>query len=185
MKLQDMMIRNVIQIAPGESIGTAAKKMSETAVGCLVVTIDEAVKGIITDRDLLGCLAQKHDPYQCEVSTHMRRPVIVLRPEEEAATAAEVMRNRRIKRLPVTKDGKLLGIVSLSDLAALAGEVANKLGSSLDFFNGVVRAQSAQHNFPNVTGSHRPSAAAVTDCDTKNRSEVGGPGGGENPCLRR
>lgn len=71
MKLQDMMIRNVIQIAPGESIGTAAKKMSETAVGCLVVTIDEAVKGIITDRDLLGCLAQKHDPYQCEVSAHM------------------------------------------------------------------------------------------------------------------
>ena len=116
MKLQDIMIRNVIQIAPAESIGTAAKRMSETAVGCLIVTVNDAVKGIITDRDLLACLAQKHDPYQCEVSAHMRRPVIVLRPEEEAATAAEVMRNRRIKRLPVAKNGKLLGIVSLSIL---------------------------------------------------------------------
>jgi predicted transcriptional regulator len=48
MKLQDMMIRNVVQIAPAESIGTAAKRMSESAVGCLVVTVNDAVKGIIT-----------------------------------------------------------------------------------------------------------------------------------------
>jgi signal-transduction protein with cAMP-binding, CBS, and nucleotidyltransferase domain len=180
MKLQDMMMRNVIQIAPAESIGTAAKRMSESAVGCLVVTVNDAVKGIITDRDLLGCLAQKHDPYRCEVSAHMRRPVIVLRPEEEAATAAEVMRNRRIKRLPVAKYGKLLGIVSLSDLAALASEEANKLGSSLDFFTGVVRAQSSQHNLPKDTASHKPPALPVPDSvDTNNRSEIldaGGPG---------
>ena len=62
MKLQDFMIRNVIQIAPAESIATAAKIMLETAIGCLVATVSEDVKGIITDRDLLTCLAQKHDP---------------------------------------------------------------------------------------------------------------------------
>jgi signal-transduction protein with cAMP-binding, CBS, and nucleotidyltransferase domain len=180
MKLQDIMIRNVIQIAPAESIGTAAKRMSETAVGCLVVTVNDTVKGIITDRDLLACLAQKHDPDRCEVSAHMRRPVIVLRPEEEAATAAEVMRSRRIKRLPVAKNGKLLGMVSLSDLAALASEEANKLGSSLDFFTAVVRAQSSQHDLPKEEGSHEPPAVATADSNSvNNRSEmldVGGPG---------
>lgn len=180
MKLQDMMIRDVIQIAPAESIGTAAKRMSETAVGCLVVTVSNAVKGIITDRDLLACLTQQHDPYRCAVSAHMRHPVMVLRPEEEAASAAEVMRNKRIKRLPVAKNGELLGIVSLSDLAALASEEAKKVGSSLDFFTAVVRAQSAQHNLPKDTASYKPPAGAVADRgDTKNRNEmldVGGPG---------
>jgi CBS domain-containing protein len=126
--------------------------MSVSAVGCLVVTVNDAVKGILTDRDLLACLAQKHDPYRCEVSVHMRRPVIVLCPDEEAATAAEVMRNRRIKRVPVAKDGKLLGIVSLSDLAALASDVANKLGVSLNFFTGVVREQSSDTTHYLVSG---------------------------------
>jgi CBS domain-containing protein len=95
MKLQDMMIRNVIQIAPAESIGTAAKRMSESAVGCLVVTVNDAVKGIITDRDLLGCLAQKHDPYRCEVSAHMRRPVIILGPEDDHKMAAKVLHRKK------------------------------------------------------------------------------------------
>jgi CBS domain-containing protein len=179
MKLQDMMIRNVIQIAPAESIGTAAERMFETAVGCLVVTVNDAVEGMITDRDLLGCLAQKHDPYRCEVSAHMRRPVIVLRPDEEAATAAEVMRHRRIKRLPVAKSGKLLGIVSLSDLAALASEEAKKLGSSLDFFTGIIRAQSSQHHLPKDTASHEPPDLRVATPairSTESKLDVVGPG---------
>jgi signal-transduction protein with cAMP-binding, CBS, and nucleotidyltransferase domain len=159
----------------------AAKRMSESAVGCLVVTVGDAVKGIITDRDLLTCLSQRHDPHLCAVSAHMRHPVMVLRPDEKARTAAAVMRARRIKRLPVAKNGKLLGIVSLSDLAALASEEAKKLGSSLDFFSDVVRAQSAQHNLPKHTASVKPAPAVpASDCDDgTNRSEmidVGGPG---------
>jgi CBS domain-containing protein len=182
MKLQDMMIRNVIRIAPADSVAAAAKIMSEGAVGCLVVTVNDAVKGIVTDRDLIGCLAQKHDPSRCEVSAHMRRPVIVLRPDEETATAAEVMRQRRIKRLPVAKDGKLLGIVSLSDLAALAEEEAKKLGASLDFFTALVRAQSSQHNLPKETAAEKPPASPVAssaDNDKSNRSEMLDAGGPE------
>ena len=48
-----------------------------------------------------------------------RRPVRVLRPDEDHAIAAEAMRERRIKRLPIAHNGKVLGIVSLSDLAGL------------------------------------------------------------------
>jgi hypothetical protein len=71
-------------------------------------------------------------------------------------------------------------MVSLSDLAALASEEANKLGSSLDFFTAVVRAQSSQHNLPKEEGSHEPPAVATADSNSvNNRSEmldVGGPG---------
>lgn len=144
MKLQEIMVKNVIQAAPEETIGTAAKRMGEGAVGCLVVTVAGAVKGILTDRDLLACLSAAHDPYRCQIATHMHRPVHVLRPDEDVVTAAEVMRERSIKRLPIVDHGQLVGIVSLSDLAAIAGAEAEGLRTGLRFFTAVVRTQAAQ-----------------------------------------
>jgi signal-transduction protein with cAMP-binding, CBS, and nucleotidyltransferase domain len=146
LKLQDLMIRPVIQASPEESVSDAATRMQERAVGCLVVTSGDAVKGIVTDRDLLACLARCHDPRCCKVSLHMHRPVIVLAPEEDHATAIKVLRERNIKRLPVACRGKLLGIITLSDLAALAIEESIKLSSSLAFFTDVLNAQSARHS---------------------------------------
>jgi CBS domain-containing protein len=180
MKLQEIMVKEVIQALPDETIAGAAQRMDERGVGCLVVTVEGAVKGIITDRDLLACLGQAHDPYRCKISAHMRRPVIVLRPEEDHATAAEVMRAKRIKRLPIASSGKLLGIVSLSDLAVIANEEATRLGSSLSFFTSVVRAQSSQHNLPQTPIRQPPAAAAAVELANNNTRgamlDVGGPG---------
>ena len=134
----------MIQISPGESIGEAAKRMREKSVGCLVVSTDGAIKGIITDRDLLACIGQSHSPDQCGVALHMSRPVIVLRPEEDHLTAASVMCKKRIKRLPIAKDGKLLGIISLSDLAALAEGDLERLESSTLFVSDLIKTQGAQ-----------------------------------------
>lgn len=179
MKLQEIMITEVIQAAPGETIGVAAKRMHERRVGCLVVTQDRAVKGIVTDRDLLACLAEGHDPYRCALGTHMHRPVFVLRPDETPAEAAAVMQARRIKRLPVAKDGKLLGIVSLSDLAAIASRQAEELRPALRFFTDVVRTQSAQFE-PLVAGMERTGESADRSlANDESRMEflnAGGPG---------
>lgn len=144
MKLEEFMVREVVQAVADDTVAAAAKRMREQGVGCLVITAEESVKGIVTDRDLLACLAAAHDPYQCRLSVHMHRPVIVLRPDEDHVTAANVMRDKRIKRLPVAKNGKLLGIVSLSDLAVIASRDAEALRGSLSFFTRVVHSQSSQ-----------------------------------------
>lgn len=180
MKLVEFMIKEVIQAAPDETIGVAARRMRERAVGCLVVTLAGAVKGIITDRDLLGCLAEAHDPNRCMVAAHMHRPVIVLGPEEDHATAAKVMGEKRIKRLPVAKAGKLLGIVSLSDLAGVADEEGKKLLASLNFFTSVVRAQSRQNLAPSDSACIRNHVGATAEAlNNRSRDElldIGGPG---------
>ena len=180
MKLADMMVKKVVQAAPEESVGEAAKRMLERAVGCLIITVGGAVKGIITDRDLLVCLAQGHDPYHCKISRHMHRPVVVIGPDEDHLTAARVLCRKRVKRLPIAKDGKLLGIVSLSDLAKVAGEESKKLASSWIYFNAVVQAQSSQWHAP-VPPPRSANAAATpsmsTDNDTRDQFfEVGRPG---------
>ncbi len=137
MKLREIMLRYVVQADPDETIAVAAQRVREKAVGCLVVA--GGVKVIIADRDLLACLAGAHDPYRCRIATHMRRPVHVLRPDEDHPIAAEVMCERRIKRLPIALNGKLLGIVSLSDLAAIAGGEAEGLRTALRFFTAIKR----------------------------------------------
>jgi signal-transduction protein with cAMP-binding, CBS, and nucleotidyltransferase domain len=144
MKLEDIMVAQVIQASPEESIGEAAKRMREKSVGCLVLSIDDVVKGIITDRDLLACLGRGHDPYRCKIAAHMTHPVIVLQPEEDHVTAANVMRKRRIKRLPIARRGKLVGIVSISDLAAVAEDEVEKLWPSWVFITGLNRMQANQ-----------------------------------------
>jgi CBS domain-containing protein len=153
------MIREVVQISPQNSISEAAKIMREKAVGCLVITVDGAIKGIITDRDLLGCIEWGHDPRVCQISAHMSRPVVVLKPEEDDMTAVEIIRRRRIKRLPVAKGGKLLGIVSLSDFARIAALELAQLESSVGRISSFVtalgikpRVTKAPEKAPDVQG---------------------------------
>ena len=178
MKLRELMVRDVMQAAPDESIGVAGKRMRESAVGCLVVTVADAVKGIITDRDLLGCLAQAHDPYRCKISQHMKRPVHVLRPDEDHGTAAAVMQEKRIKRLPIAENGKLVGMVSLSDLALIASVEAAQLRASLGFFTAVVRTQASQWQpRSDAKGETYPAAPRGEIIDDQDEiRDAGGPG---------
>jgi signal-transduction protein with cAMP-binding, CBS, and nucleotidyltransferase domain len=148
MNIDEMMVKEVVRVSPDETIGEAARRMLEKAVGCPVVTVPGAVKGIMTDRDLLDCLVASHQPDRCTVAAHMRRPVIVLGPDNDPTTAAMVLRRKKIKRLPVARQGKLLGIVSLSDLAARAGREGERLRSAADFLAAVVGAQAAQSRTP-------------------------------------
>lgn len=178
MKLKEIMVKDVLQAAPDETIGVAGKRMRESAVGCLVITVAGAVKGIITDRDLLDCLAAEHDPYRCRIATHMRRPVHVLRPDEDHISAASVMRDRRIKRLPIAQNGKLLGIVSLSDLSTIAGGEAEQLRAALQFFTAVVRTQASQSEPTReavLTGGGVSPPAQFAN-DDREVSDTGGPG---------
>jgi CBS domain-containing protein len=144
MKLQQIMVADVIQISPEEPVSVAAKRMREKSVGCLVVTIDGLLKGIITDRDLLGCIAEGHRPSACPVLKHLSRPVVVLKPEEDVSMAAKVMREKRIKRLPIATKGKLVGIISLSDLAAVGKTDAEQVSSSFEFLSSLIEIHAAQ-----------------------------------------
>lgn len=154
MKLHDIMVREVVTVGAEETTAGAARKMREQSVGCLVVTMETTVRGIVTGRDLLGCLAEAHDPNRCKIAAHMTRPVIVERPQEEVLRAAEIMAERGIKRLPVVDRGKLVGLVSFSDIAKVMDEEAQACGSVWSSMARLIRAQSRYRR-------RSPAAAAV------------------------
>jgi CBS domain-containing protein len=90
------------------------------------------------------------------------------------------MRERRIKRLPVAKNGKLLGMVSLSDLAALASAEADRLRPSLRFFTDVLGVQSSQHRPPKGASPQKQLTSLAAESAENDKDidllDAGGPG---------
>ena len=115
MKLLD----EVVGIAPSDSIRTAAERMHREGVGCLMV-LDEANAplGILTDRDLaLRAVAWSKDPEGTKVEEVMTSPVDCLDESEPNREIIKRMSALGVRRMPLTKDGKVVGLVSLDDLA--------------------------------------------------------------------
>jgi CBS domain-containing protein len=94
----------------------------------LVVVDADRVLGIITDRDItVRCAAESHDVSRCRVREHMSKGVISVEPDADILEAAHLMTQWQVKRLPVTKDGYLVGIVSFSDVANALDEPIHDL----------------------------------------------------------
>ena len=122
MQLKEVMKTEVVTVGRNETVTNAAKRMREANIGCLVIVDGDSLVGIVTDRDLLiGCLGAGHDPSACQVSDYMSSPVITESPATEIQVAAHMMVSRKIKRLPLVEDGKLVGLVSFSDLGHSMG----------------------------------------------------------------
>jgi CBS domain-containing protein len=114
----EVMNTNVLAVDPTASIGEAAEKMIEGGVGAVVVMEDGVrLTGIITERDILRAVAQRARAAEARVRQWMTESVITIEPDTPIEDAAEMMFERNFRHLPVSRDGRLLGIVSLRRLS--------------------------------------------------------------------
>ena len=122
MKVSELMSPQAVCIAPEETAALAARMMARYNVGSLPVCgSDGAVRGVVTDRDIaVRCVAAERDPGTTAVSRIMSRSVITVGPEEDVKRASELMAAGQVRRLPVTKGGRLVGVLALGDLAKVA-----------------------------------------------------------------
>ena len=119
MLISDMMSPNVVSITPDESIALAARLLYRHNVGALpVCSADGKLKGLVTDRDIvLRCVAAQQDPDITPVREIMSKGIVSLNPNDDARVASRIMAEEQVRRLPVLSDGKVVGMVSLGDLA--------------------------------------------------------------------
>ncbi|MFK7883358.1 MAG: CBS domain-containing protein [Phycisphaerales bacterium] len=95
----------------------AAQMMNEHKIGSLTVTLDNKLVGILTERDILTrVVADQRDPEQTKVGEVMTRDVMTCRPTTRLNEARKVMREQRVRHLPVVDDMELKGMVSIGDL---------------------------------------------------------------------
>ena len=119
----DLMVKDVLTVEPSDTIGEAAEKMNASNVGAVVVMEDMVrIVGIVTERDLLRAVASRARAAEARVRQWMTPDPVTIDPDITIEEAAKIMFDNNFRHLPVVKDGRALGIVSLRLLARWAFE---------------------------------------------------------------
>jgi CBS domain-containing protein len=144
MHVRDLMSRDVKICRPDETLERAAEIMWNSDCGCVpVVNHDECVVGMITDRDIcMAAYTQGQPLWKIRVQNAMSHDVHTCAPDDNPIQAEMEMRGAQVRRLPVVdRQGHVLGVISLNDLARAAARGGHKDNSlSLE---GVARTLAA------------------------------------------
>lgn len=117
--VRDVMKKNIIAIDSSMTVQDAAKMMDDASIGAIVVLENGIAIGIITERDLTRRIIAKGKPYTTSVKEAMSSPVVVVNPDDSVWDAAQLMKTRKIHRLPAVKDSRLVGMITTSDIVRL------------------------------------------------------------------
>ena len=125
-------------LSPERTVADAAGLMEQYDIGVIPLADEHhALVGIVTDRDLvLRVLAKGRDPREVTLGEVSTRNPITITPDMNIAEARDLMSEHRVRRLPVVKDGELVGILSLGDIAVqdaskrAVGEVLDEVSES-------------------------------------------------------
>jgi len=116
-ELHGIMVDKVITAKKKATVRDAVKLMNKYEIGCLVVVENGKPVGIITERDLLKrVLAKSKELRNMKVMEVMSTPLISVVPSVEIEEATKIMFQKKIKKLPIVEKGKLLGLVTLTDI---------------------------------------------------------------------
>ena len=112
-------ISRVFTITPAASVVDAVEKMNEMKIGALVVMEDGNVLGMFTERDVLRrVVGDMRRPSTTAINEVMTRDVVCVEPDTDLDEVSALMKERRIRHVPVCRDGKLLGMISIGDVNA-------------------------------------------------------------------
>lgn len=138
MRVKECMCNNVIYTNPGDTLENVAKLMNENHIGCIPVCEEAGnVVGFVTDRDIiLRGVACGKNCANTKVSEIMTTQVIKTTPDTEINSVTQTMSDNQIRRLPVIQDGKVVGILTLSDIAKNDGISKENLGNTMECICG-------------------------------------------------
>ncbi|WP_104989798.1 CBS domain-containing protein [Deinococcus sp. NW-56] len=124
--LREIMTPNPVTVDPQATLKEVATLMLEQDIGAVLVMDGDRPSGIITDRDIvIRAVAYGHD-YGTAVTDYTTGSVFTMEADADVQEAAREMADRQLRRLPVTDGGKIVGMVSLGDLAVRAGGSADE-----------------------------------------------------------
>lgn len=115
----DIMTPNVITIASGATVADAINLMQQRQIRSLLVEhrCQDMPFGMVTERDIVyTVVARGHDPEKVLVQDIMRQPCISLTPDLTIQEASQVLSDTSVQRAPVVQNGRLLGVISVTDI---------------------------------------------------------------------
>ena len=124
LKVEDVMVKEVVTIDDAVTVKEAADVMNKFEIGCLIAVRKGKAMGILTERDILKrIVAGAKDAAKTKVKDVMTSPLVVAEPSMDLAEAVKLMFQMKIKKLPVVDGKRLVGLVSLTDIARFQPQV--------------------------------------------------------------
>ena len=118
LKVEDAMVKEVMTIDENATVKEAAEIMNKFEIGCLIAVRKGKAMGIITERDLLKrVVAEAKNATKTKVKEIMSSPLVVVEPSMNLEEAVRLMFQMKIKKLPVVDGKRLVGLVTLTDIA--------------------------------------------------------------------
>jgi CBS domain-containing protein len=114
--LGELMTKEVLEVAPEDTLGQAAEAMVERGVGSAVVSDFGRLIGILTERDLLRAVAGRIHSSEARVREWMTADPVTASVSTDLAEAARTMLDQGFRHLPVVDDERAIGIVSIRDV---------------------------------------------------------------------
>lgn len=144
MKIADIMRREVFSVEASNTFAHAAAVLRREGISSVLVMEAGALRGIITERDVVALVAEGADPRTTTVGERMSTDLGTVDPSSDVADAAALMAGRRIRHLPVVAEGRVVGVVSIRDLTSWA-----------------MTEITEGHELADIERSHRALAAAA------------------------
>jgi len=117
-KVGDLMTRNFTHVTPDTDLKTCAKTMVKKRVGSLLITEDSHLKGILTEKDIIWAIVKKsyNNLENVKVKDLMKRKVVTIKPGADITDAMNVFKKKKLRRLPVVENKKLIGLITTNDI---------------------------------------------------------------------
>ena len=133
MKVKELMTENPETVAPGTYIADVARLMRDLDVGIIPVVNDDELAGVITDRDItIRVTAAGLNPFEVTVQDFISPNPVTVSPGDDIKKARDLMSENQIRRLLVTEGNKLVGIVSIGDIATKGDDKDAATGEALE-----------------------------------------------------
>jgi len=114
--VKEIMTKALISVNPTTTAAQIAKMMEQGGIGAILVKENDNLVGIITDRDFATKIAANNLPFDTQVGKIMSSPLITINHDEPISTAAEMMTSKKIRKLAVSENGTIVGLVTSTDL---------------------------------------------------------------------
>ncbi|HEU5403274.1 MAG TPA: CBS domain-containing protein [Terriglobales bacterium] len=127
MKVRELMSTGITTAELGTSLEEIATIMRHEDIGAVPIVDDDELVGIVTDRDIVvRCVAEGGDPGESTAEDILTEGLVTVSPDADLLEAEDMMSRHGIRRLPVVREGRLVGMISLGDISVKSRDTRGK-----------------------------------------------------------
>lgn len=128
MIVEEIMSDKLVTVEVNDTVKYACDKYRDYKVGCVVVTDNDRLAGLVTERDVIErTICMDRDPNLTTINEIMSMDIITINSYDKIEDAIDIMKKNKIKKLPVVNNDKLVGIITITDIAYTRPSIKNFL----------------------------------------------------------